>query len=73
MDLKNGAEVVDKNGEILGTVDYLMRNLSTGEIRKFMIHRKGPEKDLFLSLDDVAEITETRVILKASFEELSQR
>ena len=73
MELKIGTEVVDKNGKILGTVDRFVSNLSTGEIRSFMIHRKGPEKDLFFSPDDVLEVTEVRVVLKISIEELSQR
>ena len=73
MELKYGVEVADKNGEILGTVDRFLRNLSTGEISKFMIHRKGPEKDLFFTLEDVTEATETRVVLKISLEELNQR
>ena len=73
MELKIGTEVIDKNGKILGIVDRFIRNLSTGEIRSFMIHRKGPEKDLFFSLDDVTEVTEDRAVLKVSSEELSQR
>jgi len=73
MELNYGAEVVDKNGEILGQVGRLVRNLSTGEIITFMVHRKGPERDLFIHLDDIMEATETRVTLKVSFEELSQR
>ena len=73
MMLEFGAEVIDSKGEVLGTIDHLARNLSTGEIRKFVVRRKGDEKDLFLTPDDVLEATEYRVKLKLSFEELSQR
>ena len=34
MNPEYGAEVIDHNGQILGTVDHLIRNLNTGEIRK---------------------------------------
>lgn len=73
MNLRIGIEVVDKNDENLGTVDRFVRNLSTGEILSFMIHRKGPEKDLFFSPDDVMEVTEVKAVLKVSAEELARR
>lgn len=73
MELQIGAEVVDKNGEHVGVVDRYIRNLSTGEIHSFMIHRKGPEKDLFFSPDDIMEMTEVRAVLKVSTEELNRR
>ena len=73
MILEFGAEVIDSKGEVLGTIDHLARNLSTGEIRKFVVRREGPEKDLFLSPDDVLEATKNTVKLKLSFDELIQR
>lgn len=73
MELQIGDEVVDRNGENLGVVDRYVRNLSTGEIRSFMIHRKGPEKDLFFAPDDVMEVTEVGAVLKVSAEELTRR
>ena len=72
MILELGAEVIDGNGKVLGTVDHLARNLSTGEVKKFVVRREWPEKDLFISPDDVLESTENAVKLKLSFEELSQ-
>lgn len=73
MELQIGTEVVDKNGENLGAVDRFIRNLATGEIRSFMIHRKGPEKDLFFYPDDVMEVTEVKAVLKVTAEELTRR
>lgn len=73
MELEIGVEVVDKNGQVLGPVDRFIRNLSTGEIRSFMIHRKGPEKDLFFSPDDLQEVTELQAVLKVTMEELIHR
>ncbi len=73
MQIEHGADVVDKNGVILGTVNYLVRNTWTGEISKFMVRRKEPNKDLFLSLDDVSEADESTIKLSVSKEELEQK
>lgn len=72
MELKYGAEVIDRNGKVLGTVDHLMRNTWTGEITKFAVCRKAPYRDLFFSTEDVLEVTNTKVKLNISFDELSE-
>ena len=68
-----GAEVIDKNGEQLGIINYLVRDTWSGEIRKFMAHRKVPDKDLVLSSEDASKVTESTVELNLTFEELNQR
>ena len=72
MEIQYGAEVIDRNGKVLGTVDHLMRNTWTGEISKFMIRRKAPDSDLFFSTKYVLEATNTKVKLNISFHELSE-
>jgi sporulation protein YlmC with PRC-barrel domain len=72
MDIEYGAEVIDRNGKYLGTVDHLMHNTWTGEISKFVIRRKAPERDLFVKADEVLEAGNTRIKLNVSFDELSQ-
>lgn len=73
MKVKIGVEVSDSKGEILGTVHRYLKNLSTGEIRKFMIHTKGSENDIFFTPEDIAEATESKVTLRVSLEELRNR
>ena len=73
MELEYGAEVIDQQGKVLGTVDHLVHNTWTGEISKFVVRRKAPEQDLFLAIQDVAEVTEKTVKLKVSVGELEQR
>jgi sporulation protein YlmC with PRC-barrel domain len=73
MQIEYGAEVVDKNGTVMGTVDYVVRNSWTGEISKFMVRRKQPGKDLFLSPEDALEVTKSRIRLSVSSEELGQK
>jgi len=70
MEVEYGSDVIDSNGKPLGTIDYVMRNTWTGEITKFMIRRKAPERDLFISLQDVQSITESAVYLAVSAEKL---
>jgi sporulation protein YlmC with PRC-barrel domain len=73
MEVEYGSEVLDSNGKSLGTVDYVMRNTWTGEISKFMVRRKAPDRDLFISVQDVLSATETTVTLGVSVEELEKK
>ena len=70
MEIKCGAKVIDANGEVLGTVDHLMRNTLTGEITKFVVLRKAPEQDLFISSHSVRHYTGSAVELNVSLGEL---
>jgi len=72
MEIEYGAEVMDRNNKVLGTVDYVMRNSWTGEISKFMVRRKAPDRDLFFSPEDVLEVTNTGIRLNISYDELSE-
>lgn len=64
LEVKYGAEVVDKNGKVLGTVDYPVRDMLTGEIRSFKVKTPQTDTDLFFSTEDLLEVTPTRVKLK---------
>ena len=64
MRIRYGARVFDKNNKPIGKVDHLMRNTLTGEISKFVVNREPPQKDLFLSPQDVMEATDSGVKLK---------
>lgn len=72
MEIEYGAEVIDKSGKVLGTVDHLARNTWTGEISKFMVRRKAPERDLFFSIEDVLEATKSKVKVNVSLDELNE-
>lgn len=65
MNAEVGSVVIDKKGEILGTVDYVIRNSWTGEISKYIIYRKPPEVDISFAPEDILEIkdSETKVNL----------
>jgi len=69
MEIICGAQVVDRNGKILGCVDLLAHNGWTGEIKKFIVNRKPPDKDLFLTPEDVLEATNTKIKLKIAIDE----
>ena len=66
MEIQSGSEVVDKDGKLLGTVDYIIRNTWTGEISKFIIYRPTPKGDLAFSPQDVLEATESKVKVSIS-------
>jgi len=73
MEIEFGTEVIDKNGKVLGTVDHLVRNTWTGEVSKFMVRRKSPDGDLFLSPQDVLEATNTTVKLNVALGEVNEK
>jgi len=64
LEVKYGAEVVDKDGKVLGTVDYPIRDTVTGEIRSFKVKTPQTDTDLIFSTEDLLEVTPTRVKLK---------
>ena len=69
MEVTFGAEVIDQNGKVLGTVDHLVRDTWTGEVRKFVVRRENGA--LFLVPDDVSDIMGGTLKLKKTLEELS--
>ncbi len=73
MEIEFKAEVADRNGKVLGTVDHIVRDTWSGDIRKFVVRRKDSDKDLFLSPDDVAKTSKNQINLNVSLEELDQR
>jgi sporulation protein YlmC with PRC-barrel domain len=71
MEIKPGVQVIDKNGKVVGSVTHLARDGWSGEVKKFIINRKPPEKDLFLTPEDVLEATDASIKLKIALDESS--
>ena len=61
MDIDYGAKVIDRDGEVLGTVDYVIRNSWTGEISKFRVRRDPSGSELMLSPEEILESAETKI------------
>ena len=72
MGIEYGSEVIDKDGKVLGTVDYVIRNSWSGEISKFVVYRPAPEKDLSFSPQDVLEAKGSKVRVAISSDELKE-
>ncbi len=72
LEVKYGAEVVDRDGKVLGTVDYPVRDTLTGEIRSFKVNTEHGGDALFFSTDDLLEVAPTRVKLKLGSGEAGQ-
>ena len=73
MNIKYGTKVVDKNGELLGSVNIVVRNSWTGEISKFMILREPSNRNLFVSPECVLETTDSEISLGVSLHELDNK
>jgi hypothetical protein len=73
MELEYKAEVLDRNGENLGTVDHYVRDTWSGEISKFVVRREAPQADLFVSPADVADSSRENVKLKVTLAGLEKR
>ena len=68
LEVKYGAEVIDKNGKLVGTVDYPVKDTLTGEIRSFKVNPvTDTGTDIFFSKADLSEVTPEQVKLKISF------
>lgn len=68
MGIQYGAEVIDKNGKVLGTVDYPVTDTFTGEITKFKVNTKLSDQGLFFSAEDVLEATPNKIKLRIAFD-----
>jgi len=73
MNIKYGTKVIDKNGEVLGSVNTVVRNSWTGEISKFMIQREPSDRNLFVSPQFVLEATDSEIKLDVSLHELNEK
>jgi len=72
MSIEYGAEVIDKNGKSLGTVDYVIRNAWTGEISKFRIHVNSTKSEIMLSPEEIIETDDEKIQVALSSEELKE-
>lgn len=72
MEIEYGAEVIDKNGKVVGTVDYVVRNTWTGEVSKFMVRQEEVGNELFFLTKDVLQVAGGKVKLCISLNELSE-
>ncbi|MGB5925425.1 MAG: hypothetical protein WBH01_04950 [Dehalococcoidia bacterium] len=71
MEIKPGVQVIDKNGKVVGSVNHLARDGWSGEVKKFIVNRKPPDKDLFFTPEDVLEATDASIKLKIALDESS--
>jgi hypothetical protein len=71
MDIEYGAEVIDQEGNALGTVDYAIRNSWTGEISKFRVRRDPSGGEFMLSPEEILESAETRIKVDVSSDGLN--
>jgi sporulation protein YlmC with PRC-barrel domain len=71
MEIKAGVQVIDKNGKVVGSVTHLARDGWSGEVKKFIVNREPPDKDLFLTPEDVLEATDEGIKLKIALDESS--
>jgi sporulation protein YlmC with PRC-barrel domain len=71
MEIKAGVQVIDKNGKVVGSVTHLARDGWSGEVKKFIVNREPPDKDLFLTPEDVLEATDEGIKLKIALDETS--
>jgi sporulation protein YlmC with PRC-barrel domain len=72
MEIKAGVQVIDKNGKVVGSVNHLARDGWSGEVKKFIVNRKPPDKDLFFTPEDVLEATDVSIKLKIALDEASE-
>lgn len=67
MKLESGMEVIDSSGKNVGTVDRIIRDSWSGDIKKFMVNTGNVLDQITYSPEDVEESTESQVKLKTAF------
>ena len=73
MEIEFGSKVKDKNGKTVGTVNYIVNNTWTGELSKFMVIREDNGDTLFLSAEDIIEVTASTIKVKQDIDELTKK
>jgi sporulation protein YlmC with PRC-barrel domain len=68
MELENGTVVIDSSGRNIGTVDRIIRDTWTGEIKKFAVKTENVLDEVIYSLEDVEEASAERIKLKTDFD-----
>ncbi len=71
MDIEYGTEVIDREGNTLGTIDRVIRDSWTGEIRKFSVNRDDAGNELLFSPDEILDSEKTRIKVDVSSNELN--
>ena len=61
MEIQVGAQVFDKNGERFGEVVKVVRDIWSGEIKKFLVSDSTPSNAELFSLSQVLEASEERI------------
>jgi len=72
MEIKPGIQVIDKNGKVVGSVNHLAHDGWSGELKKIIVNRPPPDKDLFFVPEDVVEATDSMIKLKFAADEPSE-
>jgi sporulation protein YlmC with PRC-barrel domain len=73
MGVEYGAEVFDKNEELIGKVDYIVNDAWTGEPSDFKVSSEKAKIDLLISTKNIIEATPNRVKLGVTLEELESK
>jgi len=65
MEIKFGTPVKDVQGNVLGSVNRVIKDSWSGDIRRFVVARNDDSaQDLFLSPDDVLEASGVEIKLR---------
>ncbi|MBN1161625.1 MAG: hypothetical protein JXA17_06750 [Dehalococcoidales bacterium] len=70
MDIEYGTEVVDREGNALGTIDRVIRDSWTGEIRKFSVNQDTPGNELMFSPEEILVQDKNKIKIDVSQDDL---
>ena len=72
MNIEYEMAVVDKNGKNVGEIDHIVVDSWSGEQRKFMVRLDDNVSAVYFTPDNVVDVTEGKVSLNISFEDMEQ-
>jgi sporulation protein YlmC with PRC-barrel domain len=72
MNIEYEMAVMDKNGKNVGEINHIVVDGWSGEPRKFMVRLDDNVSAVFFTPDNVVDVTEGKVTLNISFEDMVQ-
>jgi hypothetical protein len=72
IDAEYGMLVEDKNGKAIGKIDSTIMDSWSGEPRKYVVRLAEDVSAIFFSPENIAKVTEKKVILNLAADELER-
>ena len=71
-EIEFGTPVVDKNDRPVGTIDHIINDMWSGDVRKYVVRLEDEISAAYFSPEHIAQATPEKVKLSLSLEEMEK-